>query len=75
MPVKDENQNLEEDPQIQPRDSAISSASYLTYKTAISENNPIQSDQINNQQEEDESSKKQELQDLKSKLVALKEKK
>ena len=64
VPVKDEDQKyLEgEEPQIQPRDSAISSASYLTYKTAISENSGAHNDQFIDQQEVDaEPSKKQEL--------------
>jgi len=62
VPVNDEDQKVEEEPQIQPRDSAISSASYLTYKTAISENSGAHNDQFIDQQEVDaESSKKQEL--------------
>ena len=76
VPVKDEDQKyLEgEEPQIQPRDSAISSASYLTYKTAISENDGANNDQtVDNHEMDSESCKKQELQDLKSKLVKLKE--
>ena len=76
VPVKDEEQKIESEAQFQPRDSAVSSASYLTYKTAISDNNYAQNDQIIDHQEVDaESYKKQELQDLKSKLVKLKEKK
>jgi len=62
VPVNDEDQKVEEEPQIQPRDSAISSASYLTYKTAISENRGAHNDQFIDQQEVDvEPSKKQEL--------------
>jgi hypothetical protein len=62
VPVNDEDQKVEEEPQIQPRDSAISSASYLTYKTAISENSGAHNDQFIDQQEVDaEPSKKQEL--------------
>jgi len=62
VPVNDEDQKVEEEPQIQPRDSAISSASYLTYKTAISENSGAHNDQFIDQQEVyAESSKKQEL--------------
>jgi len=62
VPVKDEDQKVEEEPQIQPRDSAVSSASYLTYKTAISENSGAHNDQFIDQQEVDaEPSKKQEL--------------
>jgi len=62
VPVNDEDQKVEEEPQIQPRDSAISSASYLTYKTAISENSGAHNDQFIDHQEVDpEPSKKQEL--------------
>ena len=62
VPVNDEDQKEEEEPQIQPRDSAVSSASYLTYKTAISENSGAHNDQFIDQQEVDaEPSKKQEL--------------
>jgi len=62
VPVNDEDQKVEEEPQIQPRDSAVSSASYLTYKTAISENSGAHNDQFIDQQEVDpEPSKKQEL--------------
>ena len=62
VPVNDEDQKVEEEPQIQPRDSAISSASYLTYKTAVSENSGAHNDQFIDQQEVDaEPSKKQEL--------------
>ena len=46
VPVKDEEQKIESEAQFQPRDSAVSSASYLTYKTAISDNNYAQNDQI-----------------------------
>ena len=53
VPVKDEDQKLDEEPQIQPRDSAISSASYLTYKTAISDCNGFQNDQQIEHQEVD----------------------
>ena len=62
VPVNEEDQKKEEEPQIQPRDSAVSSASYLTYKTAISENSGAHNDQFIDQQEVDaEPSKKQEL--------------
>jgi len=62
VPVNDEDQKVEEEPQIQPRDSAVSSASYLTYKTAISENSGAHNDQFIDQQEVDaEPRKKQEL--------------
>ena len=62
VPVNDEDQKVEEEPQIQPRDSAVSSSSYLTYKTAISENSGAHNDQFIDQQDVDaEPSKKQEL--------------
>lgn len=62
VPVNEEDQKEEEEPQIQSRDSAVSSASYLTYKTAISENSGAHNDQFIDQQEVDaEPSKKQEL--------------
>jgi len=62
VPVNNEDQKVEDGPQIQPRDSAVSSASYLTYKTAISENSGAHNDQFIDQQEVDaEPSKKQEL--------------